>query len=418
LASGLPAPRAGGKAIMTSRAPLALLARFALPLFLTLAAGSAAAQIGAVPAPVQNPPGAQPPSSTAADIRRATIERDAEPTVELFRKGEFTFGFGALMQVQGAFYVGDGSRLQFNDPADSEGFRVRRTRFGFGGSIIKNVDYYFAVDLKDTVAAAYGGDRGSEILDAHFVWSPLSNLHLTVGVDKVPLSISLMQSSGRLELIERSLSVDLLAPVRRVGMSVSGEQKTGDFGTLRYAAGLYNATDGVTSGNRLSGVAGVGYAQYDMLAPQEFVPAGFGLSIGGAYMYEDGPGTDSHRIGGNLQIWGFRTKLVAELLYEKSSPDAAPTTTPIAGDVTRWGASALLTVFLWRDVLQFAGRFEYFSDNDVLPTFGKQILITGGLNYYIARDRLKVQLNYLRRMEREGPGVANDIAFLQIQASF
>lgn len=358
------------------------------------------------------------PKADLVELRRATVERDAEPNVELFRKGDFTLGFGALLQVQGAFYTGEGAAIQFNDPADKEGFRVRRSRFGFGGTLIKDVEYYFAVDLKDTVVAAFGGDKGAEILDAHFVYSPLKSLHLTLGVDKVPLSISMMQSSGRLELIERSLAVDLLAPVRRVGLSVSGELKLGDFGMLRGVAGLYNGSEGVTSGNRQAGVAGVGYVQFDGLAPVEFVPRDFGFSLGGAFMYDDQSAITATRIGGNISFHGWRTRLVGELLYEKSSPKAAPTTTAQAGDITRYGVSGLLTVFLWQDKLQLAARFEYFNDNDALPTFGKQMLITGGLNWYFARDRLKLQVNYIRRMERDGPGVANDVGLAQLQATF
>ena len=45
-------------------------------------------------------------------------------------------------------------------------------------------------------------------------------------------------------------------------------------------------------------------------------------------------------------------------------------------------------------------------------------LITAGVNVYIYRDNIKLQLNYINRDEREGPKVANDIGFAQLQAMF
>ena len=44
----------------------------------------------------------------------------------------------------------------FNDPADAEGFRIRRARLGFSGRLFQDFSYYLAIDLKDAVEVATG----------------------------------------------------------------------------------------------------------------------------------------------------------------------------------------------------------------------------------------------------------------------
>jgi phosphate-selective porin len=347
------------------------------------------------------------------------VEEDLDTERVLLRRGDFTLQMGGMLQVQGAFYVGDEAGLVLDDPADTEGFRVRRARFGFAGRLFSHWSYYIAVDLKDTVVAAQGGDHGNEILDAKIEWHRFPFARVIVGVDKVPYSALALQSSSRLTLIERPLMVGLVAPDRRVGLTVEG-----DLLGLQYAAGLYNGSEGVTSGNRMAGVAGAAHLQYNILGkPQEFVPSRIRLGLGGGYMYDDGPAVADHRASGNLAVQGFRVRLQGELLWMQSDPKGEPTGSEIiAGDSTRWGVAAELSAFVlpgrWSEYLQVAARYEYYQDVEELVTFGNQQLITAGLNLYLFRHNLKLQVNYIHRDEREGTEMANDVGFAQIQAMF
>lgn len=375
------------------------------------------------PAPTPEPAPPEPPIAAAPhEALRAAAGEDAElvqddmPTgVELFRRGGFTLSVGGMIQVQGAFYVGDEAAIEFDDPADTEGFRVRRARFGFGGDLLADWGYYLAVDLKDAVVASQGGDQGNEILDARIEWKRFPFARVKVGLDKAPFSAFALQSSSRLTMIERPLMVGHIAPDRRVGVTVAG-----DVWRLQYAAGLYNGSDGVTSGNRLAGLSGAGYLQLNILGkPESFVPRALRISLGGGYVYEDGPAVNSHRAGGSLQLQGWRTRLVGELLWMKTTPDSEPTGGPVeAGDTSRWGVAGEVSAFVWKQLLQVAVRYEYYKDVENLPTFGTQQLISAGLNLYIYRDNLKLQVSYVNRDEREGPKVENDIGFAQLQAMF
>jgi phosphate-selective porin len=342
------------------------------------------------------------------------IQEDLEVAKVLLRRGTFTLALGGMIQVQGAFYVGDASAIAEKDPADTEGFRIRRARFGLAGDLFRDIGYYLAVDLKDTVAAALGGDKGTEILDAKLDWHRFPWARVSVGVAKVPFSAFGLQSSGRLLIIERPLMVRWLSPEYRVGMTVEGRWRG-----LQYGVGIYNGSEGVTSGNRLAGVAGAFRAQYTLLErPASFVPRSFNVTLGGAYMIDDGPAVLLHRAAGSLLFQFPRGTLMGELIWQSSIPHERPAGDPDAGEVRRWGAAGEAGVFIFRELLQLAGRYEYYHDTDKLELFARQQLITAALNLYLFRDNFKLQINYTRRDELRGAEIPNDIGFAQLQGMF
>jgi len=215
-------------------------------------------------------------------------------------------------------------------------------------------------------------------------------------------------------MIERPLTVRWLSPEYRVGLAALGQLRG-----LRYAAGLYNGSAGMTSGNRQGGLAGVGRLQYGLLSElRRWVPEDLDVSIGGAYMFDDGPAVRFHRVSGSLEARYWRIGLLGELLWQLSQPQDRPAGDPQQGDVHQWGVAGELSGFVFRDLVQLAARYEYFRANESLQTFGEQQLITAGVNVYLRRDNLKLQINYIRRDELEGPEVANDTGFAQLQAMF
>jgi hypothetical protein len=346
------------------------------------------------------------------------VKEDLETPIELFRRGSFDLKMGGLLQISAAFYVGDGaSSCCSNDPVTTEGFRVRRARFGFGGHITTDFTYYLAADLKDAIYAALGGDKGTEILDAKIAWEHFSFAHVSIGMDKVPFSSFAMESSSRLTLIERPLSVQALgiAPERRAGLTVSGS-----VWRLRYAAGLYNGSDGVTTGNILAGLAGAAHLELNVLGTSpSFVPHDLYFSVGGGYMYNDNGSTNAHKASASLEAAYLRFRLVGEFLWEHSDPKTdQQTEVPITAAVTRLGAIGELSAFVFRRFVQLAFRYEYYDANKDVSTLGRQQLLTAGANLYLYRHRLKLQLNYIRRDELDGATIENDIAYLQVQGMF
>jgi len=337
------------------------------------------------------------------------VQDDLDTTMEVFKRGPFSLSIGGLLQLQAAVFVGDEAMQAQHDPADTEGFRIRRARFGFGGSLHNHWKYYLAVDMRDAVVG------GNEVLDAKIAWTRFAFAQVSLGVDKVPFSFFNLQSSSRLELIERPITVQMITPDRRVGATVLGE-----FYNLQYAVGLYNGSDGVIQGNTMAGIAAAAQVQYHIFGkPEEFVPGPFRLSLGGGFMYNDGAAVDAVRASGHLDMRIFRIRLQGEFLWESTTTDQDPAVQPTqAGDVKRWGAVGELTVFLWQEYIQMAIRYEYLNDNNVYSTMGSQQIFSGGLNGYLFKHKLKLQLNYTHRQEIDGISIDNDIAFAMIQAMF
>lgn len=346
--------------------------------------------------------------------RLEALPRDVDANILLFKDHGMSLHFGGLLQIQGAFYAGDEVAREFGDPVDTEGFRIRRARLSFSGRLNREFSYFISLDLKDAVGANNNGDAGNELLDARILWDRFDWLHISAGVDRVAFSAFTLESSARLSLIERPLSSDILAPGRRVGLSVLGK-----IDRFTYALGIYNGSDGVTTGNQFAGVAlssRLTASLFDFR--QSFVPERFQATVGGALMYDNQAAVDITRFAGSLELSFLKTRLLSEYIYEKSTPDEQPMATPDAGEVSRWSLASELSVFVWRDMIQLAARYEYFDDNEDLPTFGKQQLIGGGVNIYFKEHAMKLQINYLRRDELEGPEVENDMGLAQLQASF
>lgn len=345
------------------------------------------------------------------------VEDDLETNMEVFRRGSFSLRIGGMLQVLAAPYVGEDSDQGEDDPMDTEGFRVRRARIGFGGTIYRHWEFYLAADLMDTVGAAMGwsGDHGAEVLDARITWTRFPFARISAGVDKVPFSAYALASSSRMELMERPLTVRKLGPDRRVGLTVAG-----DLWRISYAVGVFNGSAGVTTGNQLAGMAAAAHVQAHILGkPTSFVPDKLRISLGGSYMYDNAAAASMHKAAGNLALRFFRIKLAGEFLWEQTTVDQQPAGSAVdSGDSVRYGAIGELSVFIWKEYLQAALRYEYFNDNNELSTVGRQQLFYGGVNFYILRDKLKIMANYIRRHEMDGTTWENDIFYAQIQAKF
>ncbi len=358
------------------------------------------------PAPAPTAPTPAPAEKPAEKVEM--LEDDLDARMEIFRRGPVTLNVGGVVQVQAGIHVGDEAQLEQHDAMDTEGFRVRRARLGFGGNFLRHWKYYIAADFKEAIVG------GNEILDAKIIWTRFSMARVSVGLDKVPFSRFAMNSSSRLTVAERPLIVQKIAPDRRVGITILG-----DVGDLEYAAGYYNGSSGVTQGNKLGGMAVAASLQYHVFGkPQEFVPGPLRLAVGGGFMFNRDAGIAKLRAAGHLDLRLYRVQLLGEFLFEAGTPEEEPLGDSTQGDYTRLGAAGELSVFIWRKYVQVALRYEMVKDNVDVATFGDEQLFTGGVNCYLFEHKLKLMLSYTHRNETDGQSIDNDIALAHLQAMF
>lgn len=134
-------------------------------------------------------------------------------------------------RVQGLFYFESD-----NDPAADErttfsNFRLNRARLAFGGHAFrKNIKYKFQADFA----------RGKVALKDFYVdYGATDNIIVRVGQYKRPFSRQQLNSSGKLELVTRSITDDAFLGSRDIGVMVHNNyEKSPD---LEWAVGVFNA---------------------------------------------------------------------------------------------------------------------------------------------------------------------------------
>jgi len=185
-------------------------------------------------------------------------------------------------------------------------------------------------------------------------------------------------------------------------------------GWIGYVAGLYNATKGLT--NESDGFLYGGRLESAPLgAAAKLRPGPFRLVVGGGALHENGATVNTFAASGDAHAEFRGARLRGEILFDRRTPDAEPDLPPtIPGEVKRIVAVGEATMFVWKELLEAAVRYEWYDNNRDFEDFGDQQLITGGLNVYILGHQLKTQLNYVHRDERKGRDIKNDAALISV----
>ena len=116
----------------------------------------------------------------------------------------------------------------------SDGFRVRRARFGFKGDLLKNFNFKLKVD----------GTRRPILLDAAVEISSIPYATVSFGQFKIPFSLDNLTSSSALDLVNRSQTVEELCPAQDIGSTGRdiGVTISGKLSILEYSLGVFNGS--------------------------------------------------------------------------------------------------------------------------------------------------------------------------------
>ncbi|XXX76956.1 porin [Sorangium sp. So ce134] len=375
-------------------------------------AGSAAAAPGAAAAPSPAGSDAAPASDGAAG-----------PPFQL-SIGRLVLSPLVLVQAQAVPYVGDDAYLLAGDVAEGQGFRVRRARVGFAGTLAGYVPFAVSGEL---AAGADGAPRLSEawIGYAHFPFA-----HLYFGAHDVPFSRSAMTGAGEGALLERPFAVRAMAPFRQVGLHVEGHFRDRAFS---YFVGMFNGfqrsdqlfagyvENAALSGNRFDHVAYVARLATEPLGPlprslQDLAVSRPRLGAGASYFFSDGGTRDIHGIGADVLFQAAGAHALAELLWNQSDPESAPTQ-PLGqlAPVTSLGLVGEVGYFVKRIKLGVTARFEWLDPNLDLEDETDSWALTAGASYHFIDNVLKAQADFTHRQEVHGVALDNDAVALGLQ---
>jgi phosphate-selective porin len=370
--------------------------------------------------------------------------------------------------IQGQFETGDVSAYDGRLPGPlttkaKDRIRLRRARINVSGEFAEQFEFKLEGDfeLNDStlnVRDAQGRTLASNTnrvgfaaTDVFVNWHGLPEANIKIGQYKAPFGLEQLTPDTKLFTIERSQATEALTPERQIGVQVWGrpfthlwpEQKD----LLTYSAGVFNGTGRNTTTNDNNEVMYVARLEAQLFAGK-LGGIEANAKIGGAYLTSrDDRGTNVTPAGnvivgddgslssfslpsaGEREAYGVDVSLhlgpfdlIGEYLDEQFRPR---TVAGVAASFNSFNANGYYITAGYLVVprkLQFVAKWESFdpgqsADDDLYS-------ITGGVNYYIHGDDLKLMADYVhtwsdfRSSHPEFGGDEFDEVILRLQLMF
>ena len=353
-------------------------------------------------------------------VEKAVVQEEKPPVYVQQRGSELKLVLGGFIQAN--FEDGDVSAFEgrFGQTALKDRFRLRRARINLTGDFAEQFDFKIEGEFEssDGLNSSRTAFEGTDI----FVnWHQFPEAQIKVGQWKAPFGLEQLTSDTTLYLVERSLPTGALTPERQIGVQLWGkpfthvwpEQKD----LLTYYAGIFNGNGRNITNNDNNEFMYVARLELMPFKGKVFGQESF-LKLGGDVLNSrDAAGTNispalnllvnedgslspftlptaAERTAWSVDAW-FKLgpfDLIGEYLEEHVN-GRTDDGVPGMPDFTTNGYYITAGYFLIPKRLQLAMRWEDLNPgqkgNDGIRS------ITGGLNYYIHGDDLKVMINYI-----------------------
>ena len=354
-------------------------------------------------------------------VEKAVVEEEKPPVFVVPRASELKLVLGGYIQIN--FEDGDVSAFEgrFGQTAVKDRFRLRRARVNLTGDFAEQFDFKVEGDFGqgDGLNSNRTAFSGTDI----FVnWHQFPEAQVKVGQWKAPYGLEQLTPDPSLIIIERSLPTGAITPDRQIGAQLWGKPFTNiwpdEKDLLTYYAGIFNGNGRNVSVNDNNNFMYVGRLEStvfkskvwgqesslklgaDVLNSRDDAGTNISPTLN-LLVNDDGslspfvlPGADKRTAWGVdawLKLGPF--DLIGEYLQEKVNGRTVNGVPPGFADFTTSGYYITAAYFLIPKKLQLAVRWEDLNPgqkgNDGIHS------ITGGLNYYIHGDDLKLMVNYI-----------------------
>ena len=352
-------------------------------------------------------------------VEKVVVEEEKLPVYVQQRGSELKLVLGGFIQIN--FEDGDVSAFEgrFGQTALKDRFRLRRARINLTGDFAENFDFKVEGDFEqsDGINSSRTDFSGTDI----FVnWHQFPEAQIKVGQWKAPFGLEQLTPDTSLYLIERSLPTGAITPERQIGVQLWGkpfasiwpDQKD----LVTYYAGIFNGNGRNISNNDNNNSMYVGRLESTLF--KGFFGKDSSLKLGADVLNSrDDAGTNISQTlnllvnaDGSLSPFVLPTAdertawsvdawlklgpfdLIGEYLEEYVN---GRTVNGVPGmpDFTTNGYYITAAYYLIPKKLQAAVRWEDLNPgqrgSDGIHS------ITGGLNYYIHGDDLKLMVNYI-----------------------
>jgi phosphate-selective porin len=357
-------------------------------------------------------------------------KKEEKKSVPVFAAAsEFKLTLGGFMQIQaegGDAFAFEG---RFGSAAIKDRFRIRRGRISLSGDYKEDVDFkiegdFGFSDTALTVRDASGRTLGSNstrtafsATDIYANWHTYPELNVKVGQFKAPFGLEQITSDTKLFTPERTLATTALTPERQIGVQIWGrpfanlwpEEKD----LLTYYAGAFNGTGRNISVNDNNEFMYVGRVEVQALrskilnqnASLRFGANGLtsrdesGTNISSVIRENSDGSLASYNLPsrGTREGYGFDAwlhlgpfDLIGEYLHERISPRGPA---PLFTAFEPSGYYVQGSYFVVPKTLQLVAKWESFDPDQA---FDDDIhSISGGLNYLIKGDDIKILAHYI-----------------------
>jgi hypothetical protein len=289
-----------------------------------------------------------------------------------------------------------------SDQGVADTFRLRRGEVKLGGEVNRRVRWDLVLDAAKALSTSNSyvtvngqrvmsdtsvGQSGRMLQDAFLTLTRSSAFAVAVGQQKLPLAMEGVQSSSRLETVERALFMSDKArggtygDIRDFGVAAKGKVAKGQ---LEYTAGIFNGF-----GETQNDVDRDGQKPFIgrlVARPSAMKGFSFGSSYGRTTAHSGLP-TRRDRAGVDASFTRGRLLLASELMLGHD------------GAVERRGYYAHSTYRLFRDIdaVFRADTFDPDRASDATAATVKETDWLGGMTWRIAGPSAVLQINYLRK---------------------
>jgi len=355
------------------------------------------------------------PDSKSSVVETTTEEK--KPVYVVPGAAEYKLSLGGYLQAN--FEGGDVSAFEgrFGLTALKDRFRLRRARITLAGDYKEQFEFKVEGDFEQSDGLAAATRTGFSSTDIFINWHAIPEANFKVGQWKAPFGLENLTPDASIFTIERSLPTGAIVPERQLGVMLWGKPLTNiapeQKDLVTYYAGVFNGSGRNFSVNDNNQFMYVGRLE---LLPFKGTLMGqdASLKIAGDYFFSrDAIGTGispalNLRVGadGSLSSYTLTSPderhaysfdawlkigpfdLIAEYFHENVRPLG-----PTFNEFDPKGYYVQGSYFLIPKKLQAVVKWESLDPNQVANDNIHSI--TGGLNYYIHGDAIKVMANYV-----------------------
>src|SRR5881398_3521008 len=354
-------------------------------------------------------------------VEKAVVEEEKPPVYVQQRGPELKLVLGGFIQAN--FEDGDVSAFEgrFGQTALKDRFRLRRARISLTGEFAEQFDFKMEGDFENSDGTSPSNRTDFSGTDIWLNWHRFPAAQIKIGQYKAPFGLEQLTPDTALFIIERSLPTGAITPERQIGVELWGKPFTNVWpdqkDLLTYYGGIFNGNGRNINNNDNNNFMYVGRLELMPFKGKIFGQAS-SLKLGGDVLNSrddkgtnispsgnllvnsDGslssfvlPGADERTawsVDAWLNIGPF--DLIGEYLEEYVN---GRTVNGVPGmpDFTTNGYYITAGYFLIPKKLQLAVQWQDLNPgqkgNDGIRS------ITGGLNYYIHGDDIKLMANYI-----------------------